>query len=674
MSAHPQIGASSPHGAPRLCAAGLQLGDKVVPLYCGAVHYFRLKRAMWRNALEQTRALGLPIVETYVPWGVHELSEGLFDFGQHDPALDLLAFLDLAHEVGLYVFLRPGPNVNAELAYFGLPRRVVMDPRSQAESPRGQSVPLPVPPRAFPVPSYASRHFRAEANQWLRAVGQLVASRCWPNGPIVLAQVDNEAALYFRDAPYDSDYHDDSLVDFRQGLRARYVEPAVISEVYRTDIESFESVKPPSRFNATTGRELPPYLDWVEHQQDLLVRGVGAFAQTMKETGFAGIPLVHNLPMGEGGLPASLSAIGQTVDLVGLDYYHGRDGLEAVRRRTQRLVGCATPAFAPELGVGAPPWFPLRRDGDSGAAALTACAFGLRGFNLYMTVDRDRWYGAPLDADGSPRPLAKNVKRLMAALERTEHHALRQKAQVALCIPTEYVRLSRAMHALGALTPSALDVSGVPPTSGCRSDPLGFERPIQLAWHALLMRLDEALCDEHVPFIYVEGESELEAHPELKVVITPTYEFADRARWQRLSRFAERGGKVIYGPRLPELDERMGLCAFRAIPNAELARIDNVTDAKTLVRALVAELQLDRPFPVEPQPLRSTVHVDSEGRTRVLFLVHPGQGDVTAEVRVPGRVVCIDAMTDERFEGDGTLLVPMRGRLCRMLILEGGAS
>lgn len=659
---------------PRLCAAGLQLGDKVVPLYCGAVHYFRLKRAMWRRALEEVRDLGLPIVETYVPWGVHERSEGVYDFGEHDPSLDLLAFLDLAHELGLYVFLRPGPNVNAELAYFGLPRRVVMDPRSQAESPRGNSVPLPVPPRAFPVPSYASRHFRAEADRWLCTVAERTASRVWPSGPITLVQVDNEAALYFRDAPYDSDYHDDSLADFRAGLRARYGTPEQLSEVYRAPIASFDAVQPPTHWTATSSRELPPYLDWMEHQQELLVQGVAAFARTLKEAGLGGVPHVHNLPMGEGGLPAGLSAIGRTVDLVGLDYYHGRDGLEAVRRRTQRLVGCARPAFAPELGVGAPPWFPLRRDGDSGVAALTACAFGLRGFNLYMTVDRDRWYGAPLDADGAPRPLAGNVRRLMRALERTEHHALRQRVELALCIPTEYVRLSRAMHALGALTPSALDVSGVPPTSGCRTDALGFERPIQLAWHALLMRLDEALCDEHVPFVYVEGESDLDAHPDLKVVIAPSYELADRARWERLARFAARGGKVIYGPRVPELDERVMPHAFPAIPNGELARVDNVTDAKALVRKLVAELDLARPFPVEPQPLRSTAHVDAEGRTRVLFLVHPGRDDVTAEVRVPGRVACLDAMTDERFEGDGTLLVPMRGRLCRMLILERGGS
>ena len=69
------------------------------------------------------RWLGLTFVESYVPWGVHETAEGRFDFGEDDPRKDLGAFLDLAKELGLYVFLRPGPHVNAELPYFGLPRR-----------------------------------------------------------------------------------------------------------------------------------------------------------------------------------------------------------------------------------------------------------------------------------------------------------------------------------------------------------------------------------------------------------------------------------------------------------------------------------------------------------------------------------------------------------------------
>jgi beta-galactosidase len=660
----------TPNHRAEICTTGLRLGEQVVPLYCGAVHYFRLPRIHWHAALEQVRALGLTFVETYVPWGVHELSDGAYDFGEHDDKLDLCAFLDVAHALGLYVFLRPGPNVNAELTYFGLPERVVLDPECQALSPDGTCVPLPVPPRAFPVPSYASKAFRAHSERWLRAVAALTASRCWPDGPIALIQVDNEAALYFRDAPFDSDYHPDSLAQFRRDLAARYGEPSVLAQLYERPIDRFEAVMPPVRFEATRPSELPPYLDWAEHQQALVCGALTDMSAVLRDTAFGALPFVHNLPMGEGGLPAALAAVGKTVDLVGLDYYHGRNGLEQVRRRTQRLVGCTQHAFAPELGFGAPPWFPLRKDSDSVGALLTACAYGLRGFNLYMTVDRDRWYGAPLDAQGAPRVVASYLQRVLAALAKSEHHALTRKAEVALCIPNEYVKLSRMMHMTGALSPSALDVAGMSPSSACRTDTLGFEQPIQLAWHALLMRLDEALCDEHVPFVYVEGETDLSALPDLKLVITPSYELADKARWQNLERFAAGGGQVVYGPRLPELDERVRPHAFAPLGARVPMSIGSATDAKRLVRELVRELDLARPFPVEPAPLRSAVHVDRAGRARSLFLVHPGPSDLVAEVRIEGSLACVDPLSQERFAGSHTLSVPMRARTCRMLVIE----
>ena len=71
--------------SPKLGARALQLGAQQVPLYSGAVHYFRLKPNTWRVALEALRSLGLNMVETYVPWGVHELRDGSYDFGQYDP-------------------------------------------------------------------------------------------------------------------------------------------------------------------------------------------------------------------------------------------------------------------------------------------------------------------------------------------------------------------------------------------------------------------------------------------------------------------------------------------------------------------------------------------------------------------------------------------------------------
>jgi beta-galactosidase len=130
---------------------------------------------VWRPALDELRKLGARFVDTYVPWSVHELARGVFDFGRKDPRLDIVHFLRLAGEVGLFAILRPGPHINAELTHFGIPERVVWDDACQARSAARGRVILPIPPLAFPVPSYSSAAFHAEAAKWLEAVARELA-------------------------------------------------------------------------------------------------------------------------------------------------------------------------------------------------------------------------------------------------------------------------------------------------------------------------------------------------------------------------------------------------------------------------------------------------------------------------------------------------------------------
>src|SRR5262249_35032018 len=170
---------------------GIVIGEDVVPLYSGSVHYWRLEREVWKAALVETKKLGVRIIDTYIPWGVHETSPGEADFGQIDPRLDVTAFLRLAHELGLYAIVRPGPHINAELTFFGIPERIVWDPACQARSPQDNPVVLPMVPVAFPVPSYASEAFLSETEKWFGLVGPRLASLSYPDGPIVLCQIDN---------------------------------------------------------------------------------------------------------------------------------------------------------------------------------------------------------------------------------------------------------------------------------------------------------------------------------------------------------------------------------------------------------------------------------------------------------------------------------------------------
>src|ERR1700722_4560481 len=79
---------------------GLDLGgDEVLPVWAGAMHYWRHPRGEWRAGLEAMRAMGLRLVDTYVPWAVHEKAPGEFDFGEDTARLAVAHFLEIAHEL-----------------------------------------------------------------------------------------------------------------------------------------------------------------------------------------------------------------------------------------------------------------------------------------------------------------------------------------------------------------------------------------------------------------------------------------------------------------------------------------------------------------------------------------------------------------------------------------------
>ncbi|XP_065171045.1 beta-galactosidase-1-like protein 3 [Atheta coriaria] len=101
------------------------LNDRNITIYSGAMHYFRVPRAYWRDRLRRMRAAGLNTVETYVPWNLHEPQEGKFDFGEggHDMSdfLHLEEFLKTAQEEDLFAILRPGPFICSEWEFGGFP-------------------------------------------------------------------------------------------------------------------------------------------------------------------------------------------------------------------------------------------------------------------------------------------------------------------------------------------------------------------------------------------------------------------------------------------------------------------------------------------------------------------------------------------------------------------------
>src|SRR5258708_5237910 len=378
-----------PSGRPaprvRLCPAGLDLGSgEVLPLWAGAMHYWRHPPHERRARLAARRATGWRLLVPCVPWGIHETAAGEFDYGTRDPQLDVASFLRMSHEVGLRCVLRPGPHINAELTFFGLPERVVWKAECQARTPGGHPVVLPMVPVAFPVPSYASGAFLDETARWYQAVGQALSHLRWPEGPIVLVQVDNEGALYFRDGQYDQDYHPDAVEAFRRFVRAKYGRKVTeLRTAWGNPDLDFASVDPPRRFDARLTRELARHVDWAEFHETLLSGSMEQMAESLVRAGFDGLPTTHNLPLGESATPLNPARM-TAIDLVGLDYYHRATPSEhwTILRRTTELAcrceGRRTPAFGAEVGAGFPPFFPPLDARDSLYALMAALAYGLR--------------------------------------------------------------------------------------------------------------------------------------------------------------------------------------------------------------------------------------------------------------------------------------------------------
>lgn len=105
--------------------AGFYLGGKPFELWGGEMHFQRIPRAYWRDRLLKAKALGLNTVATYVFWNALEPRPGKWDFTGNN---DLEAFIRTARELGLYVFVRPGPYACAEWDFGGLPAWLLAKP------------------------------------------------------------------------------------------------------------------------------------------------------------------------------------------------------------------------------------------------------------------------------------------------------------------------------------------------------------------------------------------------------------------------------------------------------------------------------------------------------------------------------------------------------------------
>jgi beta-galactosidase len=495
--------------------------------------------------------------------------------------------------------------------------------------------------------------------------------------------------MYFRDGPYDQDYHPDAVALYRSFLRDKYKTLGELAAAYGDDAQSegelrFGDIQPPTKFDATTPAQLAGHVDWAELHEHLLARAMRRFADALTESGLDGIPRSHNFPPGQEATPLNAARVRDVIDLVGYDYYAKASPVtrSTMARRTSELAvrsdALGVPAFACEMGAGFPPFFPPLDERDSMFTTMAGLAYGLRGFNVYMAVERDRWIGAPIDPHGRERPFALFWRKLIAALDEVDFPSLTRRVPVRIVIPRNERRLARVMHAFGPVSGAFFSVAGAGARESAFEDDLGLGYPPAVEADTFVRMIESSLDARGVPFGHVGGEDRDVSLEGAAWIICVSSGGLSPTLFGRLAEAAGRGTAVTIGPRAPELggarrplQAPLDLSALGPKHGVDVLCSADPASVDRAVASAVAGLSLPT-YGVSPDSVHATVHQDASGRARVLFLINPTRDDTTAHVTVgPGVAAARDLIKGQRVELRGEALeAQVRAKTVRFFVLE----
>lgn len=380
---------------------GIRIDGKEEPFYSGSFHYWRSDTKNWAGILENIKKMGFKIVETYVPWGIHEPQKGCFDFGEVKQENNLEHFLDLCERMDMKVVVRPGPHINAEMDCFGFPEWVVKDTEMTAKNPWGTEVVYPYITRPYAIPSYASQKFYENVHNYYKKLAPIFKRHAHPKGNIIAIQADNETCNFFRDNPYIMDYAEDSIRQYHQYLHKKYPSVALLNKTLHTAYPDYESIVAPSGLTDDNYLECREWVLFKEYQILYAIQQIVSYIMEME----LNIPIFHNCAY-QTYTPISVQRDEEIngLSVAGMDAYPEPYDAELLKERIRFLSGSSRLNFVPEFGSGS--YFDrglVLSAKEEEFGYFYAFMNGMKAVNYYMLVERDRWTGCPVKNNGSLR-------------------------------------------------------------------------------------------------------------------------------------------------------------------------------------------------------------------------------------------------------------------------------
>jgi beta-galactosidase len=648
-------------------------------LYGGAVHYWRLDREKWETILQEVVNLGFTMISIYIPWEAHEISRGVFDFGQHDPRTDIDAFLTLCEAKGLNIIVRPGPQINSEMTWFGYPKRILEDERFIARNASGARSVLNQVPKPIPALSYAVDEFYDEVALWYDAICPILAKHAVNNGGGILAcQVDNEMAFFFGINAYSGDFSDASLRLYREFLLNKYDSVEHIEQAYGLNrIENFDVFQPPRRFERNDGKSIAWYTDWAEYRETYLVDSMARLADMLRARGLDQIALFHNYPhpLGPGGAasgfthPFNIPKLEEKLDFVGFDIYSRKHLYEHIKTVASYTVGSSRFPYIPEFIAGVWAWYLHPGDAaDEEFVTKAAIMQGIKGFSRYMLVERDKWFFSPIRRDGTVRPMAHMHARMNEILKGVDFSNLRRQSDVLLLANREYDRLEAASVLVsfpGDFLETPSGFSEYPNRMTVSEDSFGFDVSPILEKNDYFAAFQYSLYGSGVGYLISDTDLDAGRWRSYPAIVLATEDWLDVMTQQDLAQYVHDGGTLVIGPKIPQLghdqepctvlaDElgletgRSGQTTVKAVGSGHVILVDSIESARRigdLVANTVSVTQSRR----TDERIDVVVHEDhTESNRRIVFICNPTDEVIESNVGIQRRIVSAREIWDHR--------------------------
>ncbi len=539
---------TSPQKPAHLYRNTLLLHGKRVPLMSGEVQFFRMSPDTWKDSLLAVKKLGLPMVSTYLSWRRFATGVNKYDLnGKTDPHLNLPKFLDLCRELELWVTLKPGPWICAEETNGGYPDWLVADPDLQVLDCHDHPVMGYNPPFQSPIPSYLHPKYQEYVRVWLEEVDRVILPYAYPNGPIVLVQLDNEPGFTFHDRMFESDYNPSIAGEnglYAQWLEKKYSINESIPAIYAQECQDIRNVRPPRELQITKLEELPRYWDWVEFKEWLLAAHVQAIGEYHRNNGLTQVLFTTNYnDHPQLATPNDWQRLESSGDIGGFDYYphlpmQFSDFVKTILAvNYSRCVNRV--AWSPEImcGVwtfeGQPHTSSDFQASDFEYLYLTCMAYGLKGMNFYMLADRDNWVGSPLDTHGKITPASQAVENTIQLMNSIPHfYDLDQEQPVGVVFYRPYAREAFTANE----TPKNLEGYQLGSTYS------GFD---QVYKELVSLNINPGVVD-----LWVKPQT----LRNYRMVFLSTGSYMDRNAQQALVDYVNSGGILVVFPALPNKD------------------------------------------------------------------------------------------------------------------------